>query len=123
MRAGRVPVVISDGWVRPPGPDWDAFCLFVPEARVFDLPTLLEREEPRGPAMGALARKEWERWYSEENVFNTAIDHLVLAQEGRNQESWLQRMGTYAWYLEPFFIRHWLLSPLKLQIKKHLGRT
>lgn len=113
MRAGRVPVIISDDWVRPPGPDWDAFSLFVPEARVGDLPGLLEREEHRTARMGAKARQEWERWYAEENVFNTAIDHLLLAHQLRENERWPAWLATHAQYLEPFYLRYWVLSPLK----------
>lgn len=122
LRAGRVPVVLSDDWVRPPGPDWDACCLFVPEAQVGALPRLLAEAEPRAVAMGAAARREWERWYAEENVFHTAVEQLLLAHQMRKNEGWQTLAITYSHYLEPFFLRHWVLSPLKRWVKGWLRK-
>lgn len=123
LRAGRVPVVLSDDWVRPPGPDWNACCLFVPEARVGDLPRLLADAEPRAVAMGAAARREWERWYAEENVFHTAIEQLLVAHQRRAEEGWRAWLATYALYLEPFYLRYWVLSPLKRRLLALAGRA
>lgn len=123
LRAGRVPVVLSDDWVRPPGPDWDACCLYVPEARVGDLPRLLADAEPRAIAMGAAARREWERWYAEENVFHTTIEQLLVAHQRRATEGWRAWLATYALYLEPFYLRYWVLSSLKGRLLALAGRA
>jgi len=123
LRAGRVSVVLSDDWVRPPGPDWDACCLFVPEARVGDLPNLLAEAEPRAAAMGAAARREWERWYAEGNVFHTAIEQLLIAHKRRATEGARAWLATHALYLEPFYLRYWVLSPLKQRLMALAGRA
>lgn len=116
LRAGRVPVVLSDGWIRPPGPDWDAISLSVPEARVRQLPEILAQEEYRAVKMGAQARQEWERWYAEDTVFHTAVEHLLLAHRLSRREGLHDFLVTYTRYIEPFYIRHWVLSPLKQRL-------
>jgi hypothetical protein len=45
MRAGRVPVVISDGWTPPSGIAWDDFAVFVRESDVRAIPELLRALE------------------------------------------------------------------------------
>jgi hypothetical protein len=74
MRAGRAPVVLADAWVPPEGPDWDAFCLRVPEADVHRLPALLERHEPEAAARGEAARAAWEAWFSPEASFHRIVE-------------------------------------------------
>ena len=44
MRAGRVPVIISDSWIPPNGPKWESFALFVKESEVGQLPMILEKK-------------------------------------------------------------------------------
>jgi len=116
MRAGRVPVVISDLWVPPVGPNWNSFALFIKEADVRRIPAILERNENRAEEMGALARNEWEHYYSKERVFTTVIDQFERAQPSFCDESPLRRSLTYLQYLSPFFLRHWLLSPIKAHL-------
>src|SRR2546430_7005512 len=47
FRSGRVPVIVSDDWVEPTGPNWDEFTIRVPEGAVADIPRLLESREDR----------------------------------------------------------------------------
>src|ERR1044072_8283910 len=56
MRMGRVPVIISDDWVAPEGPDWESFSLRVSEGAIAEIPRLLETREADAIAMGNLAR-------------------------------------------------------------------
>lgn len=56
LRAGRVPVIISDEWLPPPGVTWETCSVRVPEARVADIPTILERRERDWPQLAACAR-------------------------------------------------------------------
>ena len=85
------------------------------------VPAILEENEDRASTMGQVARQEWERWYSPEHVFNTAADLLLEAREGIDQETLLDRVPTYSCYLQPFYFRHWLLSPLKRGVLQMLG--
>ena len=64
MQVGRVPVILSDDWVEPQGPQWDRFSVRVPERRVAELPAILEPLEGQAEAMGRLAREAWEAWFA-----------------------------------------------------------
>jgi hypothetical protein len=124
MRAGRVPVIISDDWMAPAGPRWSEFAIFIKESEVHSIPAVLENYEANAVALGAFARREWEKWYSKERVFTTVVDQLIAARQAHLGESRISRMVTYAQYLEPFYVRHWILSPLKSRIKsKIIGST
>lgn len=82
MKAGRVPVIISDDWVRPPGPRWDDLAVFVPEDQVARIPQILEQEEANWEQKARLARKAWEDYFAPEAIFNYFIDNLVQLQQG-----------------------------------------
>lgn len=69
MRAGRAPVILSDGWVEMPGPCWERFSIRVAEKDAERLPEILSREEGRASTMGTIARAEWERWCSPDSAF------------------------------------------------------
>jgi hypothetical protein len=64
MRMGRAPVVLADGWVAPPGPAWDAFCIRVAERDWRRIPQILESREAEAVLMGERARAEWLEWFS-----------------------------------------------------------
>ena len=116
MRAGRVPVIISDDWVRPKGPKWDSFSLSIRENEVGIIPDVLKKYENQVAKLGTTARKEWEAWYSKDVVFTTVVDQLILAQSEIATENILLRALTYTQYFEPFFFRYWVLS----RVKHHL---
>ncbi len=112
IRAGRVPVILSDAWVAPNGPDWSAFSLRVKERHARDVAKLLEEHEAEASIMDKRARQEWERWYAPENVFNTVADELIAAQAGKVHTEQLRRWLDFVQYLRPHFLRHWLISPM-----------
>lgn len=64
LRAGRVPVVISDDWVAPNGPQWSEFSLRVRESEVARLPQMLEENEARFEAMSEAARRAYDEWFA-----------------------------------------------------------
>ena len=74
MRMGRVPVILSDGWVAPEGPHWKDFAIQIPEREFARIPRLLEEREPEAVAMGERARQEWERWFSDEVLFHRLVE-------------------------------------------------
>jgi hypothetical protein len=67
MRAGRVPVIISDEWVEPLSIDWESFSVRVRENEIPEIPSILREMEPRSEQMGTEARKVWEDNFSLEN--------------------------------------------------------
>lgn len=118
MRAGRVPVVISDDWLLPRNVDWDSFLIRVKESEVSSIPSLLHDMEAEAQSRGDRARKEWQRYYSEERVFNTLAGDLLHAHSHGFQNSWLPSLLSYTQYLQPFFFRHWLIAPLLRKLIK-----
>jgi hypothetical protein len=68
MAAGVAPVLISDDYVLPPGPEWDSFLIRVSENDISKLPQLLARLQPEAAERGRLARKTFE-------------DHFCMARE------------------------------------------
>ena len=74
LKMGRVPVVLSDAWIAPVGPDWGACAVFVREAEVEQLPHLLEQLEGNAAAMGLAARRIWEDWFGPNVVFHRIVE-------------------------------------------------
>jgi hypothetical protein len=77
MQAGRVPVVIADEWVRPKGPAWDDFAVFVPQNQIAQIPRLLESIEAQWPVMSRLARANWERYFAPDVIFHYFVEQLL----------------------------------------------
>jgi hypothetical protein len=75
LEAGRVPVVISDQWVAPHGPDWK-FLLRVKEAELGSIPDVLRAAETESYDRGQEARKCWERWFAPQVVFHHAVEEI-----------------------------------------------
>lgn len=96
LAAGRVPVILSDEWVAPEGPDWNACSLRVPEADAATLPDLLEVADRHWPALSASARTTWDEWFAPEAQFHRIVEAIDrLRQNGR----WLspKSVGRWLW--------------------------
>jgi len=52
LAAGRAPVIISDDWCPPSGPDWDQIAVVWPERRIDELPRHLELIESEAEHRG-----------------------------------------------------------------------
>lgn len=74
LAAGRVPVIISDQWVEPPGPDWSRCAVRVPEKQVRDLPRILREREAEAPSLMEEARAVHRRFYASDVLFNHLAD-------------------------------------------------
>ena len=101
MQAGCVPVLISDRIVLPEGPDWEAFCVRVPEAEVASIPSVLEAMEDRFESMAPLARAAWEQYFSPESTFESLVNWggdvlRSVSGQNRTRREWQVRLGEYA---------------------------
>ena len=76
MKAGRVPVIISDGYVLPSGIDWDACSISIRERDVATIPAVVARRLADWPLMAKRARATWERNFSEAHLIRYMIDQL-----------------------------------------------
>jgi hypothetical protein len=77
LAAGRVPVILSDDWVPPDGPDWGSCSLRVPEAMVDGVPALIERLEASWPAMASAARRAWAEYFAPDVIWHRLIESCV----------------------------------------------
>jgi hypothetical protein len=112
MKAGRVPVIISDQWVPPLGPAWESFSIRVKENQINLIPALLERCEPEAESMAQKARTAWEEWFSKETFFHRTIEWCLTLKQRRHQ-SILSDVLPFVQLLRPFYFRHVLLPKAK----------
>jgi len=91
LRMGRVPVILSDAWVSPEGPSWEAFSLRVAEADTYNLPEILMAHEADAIAMGYRAREAWEHWFGQEAIFHRVVEWCINIKAMRAQPETLHR--------------------------------
>lgn len=84
LAMGRVPVVLSDMWVPPTGPDWTKCILRVDEDQVASLPGFLESMEPRWASMSQAALEAWNQWFSPAVRFSRIVESCVRLQARRS---------------------------------------
>lgn len=108
MQMGRVPVILSDGWIEPPGAAWSKFSIRVAEDRAEQVPELLEAREGDAVVMGELARREWIEWFSPEVTFHRAVEYCLAIAGRRRIPEGIARWPMYAQYLRPFHFRRML---------------
>ncbi len=108
MAAGRSPVIISDDWVPPDGPDWDAFSVRVAERDVSSIDEKLRTLQPRAQEMGALARAAYQRWFSAEHAIETIINACREIQSARRVNEGWHRLLALSYFRSPFYLRYHL---------------
>lgn len=107
LRAGRVPVIISDDWVSPRGLPWSEFAVFIPESKVSEIPQILELEEPGWETKARLARRVWEENFAPDTLFNYCINNLLMLKKstGTDMNVYLRLSHTMA-FLRYCFGKH-----------------
>lgn len=119
MALARVPVVLSDHWVAPNGPDWDECILRVPEREVARLPQILEQHESRWRDRGARAWQAWHDYFAPPVRFHRAIEACAQLQQ-----SGVGGPQPLPWRHPAFWnaVRGAIARRSKRQIKSWLGR-
>lgn len=74
MSLGIAPVIISDPWILPRGPDWSSFALFLSERELPRLQALLEQHEAEWMERGAKARAAYRRYFTDEAYLRYLVD-------------------------------------------------
>jgi hypothetical protein len=92
MAAGRVPVIVSDAWVAPEGPDWEEFALRWPENEPDGLLDFLRSHRASSESMGLRARAAFETWFSPDVSFGRLMD-LYASLIMRNAAEGFPRFG------------------------------
>ena len=76
MRAGRVPVIVSDDWIEPPCGEWSRFSVRVAERDVERIPEICASRRHQAIAMGKLARQTFRQYFSPSNFLDSALDAI-----------------------------------------------
>ena len=121
MRMGRVPVILSDGWIEPPGPEWERFAIRLPEREFARLPRILAEREHESVEMGERARREWLEWFAEDTAFHTAVEWCLRIKAQRRVPERLARWPVYLQYLRPFHFRRALRQQWR-GLRRAVGR-
>lgn len=83
LAAGAVPVIISDDWVPPVGPEWDTFSIRWAEGRIDGLIEMMEARDGEWSAMGTRARRAYDEYFSPEVYFHNIAERCAeLLQAG-----------------------------------------
>ena len=102
MMLGRVPVIVSDDWVPPRGPEWDRISLRVLEADVEAIPGLLEARAPQAATMGAAAREAWVEWFSNDVAFHRTVESLLELGRAAPARAGVRRFAPYLQMARPY---------------------
>jgi hypothetical protein len=92
MQLGIAPVIISDEWVLPDGPDWEKCSIQVSTRDLHRLEDILSAREPEWQQLGANARQAYEEHFDDVKY----VDYLVRAARKIQKRSvlperWVQR--------------------------------
>lgn len=105
LRMGRAPVIISDAWVPPEGPDWPSFSLRIPEADLDRLPDLLADHASDAIAMGRRARTAWKDWFSVASTFHRSVESCLDMQASRRWPFAVLRLAAFGHFARPLHLR------------------
>jgi hypothetical protein len=107
LSVGRVPVIISDEWVPPVGPDWNRFSLRWPERRVTGLREFLLEHDDHWHEMSAAAGEACAEFFASDVWFHrfaelcSEVRHQVrpaaLPKRGIRGRAYLES-GAHAWH-------------------------
>lgn len=107
LRLGRAPVIISDHWLPPEGPDWDAFSVRVAQDEIDALPARLEALEPEAEAMGHRARAAWDDWFAADAIFHRTVEWCLDMKARRRLPESVSRPLSGVSMLNAFHLRRY----------------
>ncbi len=112
LALGRVPVIISDKWTPPRGPDWPSFSLHVAERDISQIPALLEAREAQAPDMGRLARQAWDEWFAADVLFHRIVEWCLEIDAGAHARGRLTPIYPHMQLLRPYHAMRWFARNL-----------
>lgn len=103
MRAGRVPVIVSDEWCPPKGPKWEEFSIRITEKDIDQIPDILESLKVRAPDMGTKARNAWDSHFSLTTSFHWIAETCLRIQQLRDRYHHVERRRIVGESLRPLY--------------------
>jgi hypothetical protein len=99
MSAGVAPVLLSDAYVLPPGPEWDRFLIRVSERDIGRLPVILEPHRTSAAEQGRLARQAFEEHFAIDREFDRIVELASRAlQHSPPSEEYFRRRQMARYY-------------------------
>lgn len=90
MMLGVVPVIISENWVLPKGPDWKSFSLIISPKNIKSLEKVIAENDYRYVEMGIRAREAFLKYFDDKVFFDYIIDNcLAIRKKQLLRESFL----------------------------------
>jgi len=77
MKIGVAPIIISDDWIPPKGPDWAKFALFIKESEIIRLEEIAAKNEYRYKEMGIAAAEAYKLYFSRNVYFDFLIKQII----------------------------------------------
>jgi hypothetical protein len=74
MRAGRVPVIVSNKWISPPVGDWNTFAIKVNEEDIECIPELLRFHEGDAYQRGIVAKQTYDKYFNTDVYLEAIVD-------------------------------------------------
>ncbi len=108
MRLGRAPVILSDHWIPPEGPNWDTFSVRIPQNEIHTIPDRLAALEDRAEEMGRRARNAWDEWFAADVIFHRTVEWCLDMKRRRVVPEALSRRLTTATLAMPFHLRRYV---------------
>ncbi|ACK73851.1 Exostosin family protein (plasmid) [Gloeothece citriformis PCC 7424] len=90
LMSGAVPVIISDEWIQPDGPNWQEFCIFVPENNIENIENIVQSSESKYEQMVQLGKMAYNEWLSPNVRFHHMIESasLILKNPRWTEQIW-----------------------------------
>lgn len=102
MMMGRCPVIISDQWVEPEGPDWSEFSIRIKEKDYKKIPDILNERKSESGELGKKARQAWVEWFSDETSFHRIVEWLLdIKNAGKTYDN-MMRLKMNMQILRPY---------------------
>jgi Exostosin family len=112
MALGRTPVIVSDEWTPPTGPDWPSFSLRVAESEVARIPAFLEERESEAEQLGRRAEEAFLAWFAPDVLFHRVIEWCLEIQAAALDRSVFMPLYPYVQLLRPYHTLRWAARSL-----------
>lgn len=125
MEAGIAPVIISDDWIPPYGPNWQEFTLIIPEKNISNIFEIVKSHEDEWLSRSQKARLTWEEYFSDQKYWDFCLESIEYINQTQYIKESLFRKIFWLLYIQKNVSITYMKSVLflKKQIKKNINLT
>jgi hypothetical protein len=125
LKAGRVPILISDGYVLPAGIDWQSCAIRIPEAKIGSIREVVKTSMDRWASMARSARAVWEQNFAAQSLLPCLASNIIQMRRAIPDIGVGYRMSYSARIAGALITHHWrpALGHLKKAVTDGLVRA